>query len=64
MSAREWCILTHYNGAGGCPTNYFNGVSTYMPIEFKGGTVPWVYHHNSQTYVPAVMRDRNLPEVE
>lgn len=68
LSLKEWAVLTYYNGGGGCPTQKVNGVKFYMAIEFVPATrnseARWDVHHNSNRYVPAVIRDGSSLETE
>jgi len=64
VSAEMWCVLTFYNGAGGCPVRILDGVARRTPIEFDPATTNWLLYVNSQNYVHVTVSDRNQPETE
>ena len=65
ISARQWSIMTLYNGAGGTHPLPFPGQENYRtPIHFDPVTTNWVLFTNSKDYVPVVFGDANATEVE
>lgn len=64
VSIEVWAVLTFYNGAAGCPSIRLAGVDRLVPFEFNPVTTNWVFHNNSQNYVPNVLADRNSQEDE
>ena len=65
ISARQWAIMTLYNGAGGTHPLPFPGQEQYStPIHFDPVTTNWILYTNSKNYVPVVFGDTNATEVE
>lgn len=65
ISARQWTIMTLYNGAGGTHPLPFPGQEQYStPIHFDPVTTNWILYTNSRNYVPVVFGDVNVTEVE
>ncbi len=65
MSARQWAIMTLYNGTGGTHEIPFSGQENYhTPIHFDPVTTNWVLFTNNQNYVPKVVSDSSKIEVE
>lgn len=55
VSAKQWSIMTLYNGAAGCGENIvINGVTNATPIYFRRGR--WELRDNVRSYVPNVLR--------
>ena len=65
VSAEMWGVLTLYNGKGGIPyqTIGIHG-NQRSPLEFDPVTTNWIFHTNSNDYVPKVVRDRMRRETE
>lgn len=65
ISARQWSIMTLYNGTRGTRQLPFPGQENYStPIHFDPVTTNWVLYTNSNNYVPVVYEDANSAEVE
>jgi len=65
ISARQWSIMTLYNGAQGTHPLPFPGQENYStPIHFDPVATNWVLYTNSKDYVPVVYGDANETEVE
>lgn len=65
ISARQWSIMTLYNGSGGTHQLPFPGQENYStPIHFDPVTTNWVLYTNSKNYVPVVYGDAEATEVE
>ena len=65
ISARQWSIMTLYNGAGGTHQLPFPGQENYStPIHFDPVTTNWVLYTNRKNYVPVVYGDAEATEVE
>ena len=65
ISARQWSIMTLYNGAKGTHPLPFPGQENYStPIHFDPIATNWVLYTNSKDYVPVVYGDANETEVE
>ena len=65
LNAREWSIMTLYNGSGGCPRLNIPGrPRNGSPIHFDPITSRWILYTNSNNYVPKVMAESNAEEVD
>ena len=65
ISAKQWSIMTLYNGAGGThPFPFANKPKEHTPIHFDPVSTNWFLYTNSNNYVPAVLGDANTTEVE
>ena len=65
MSARQWTIMTLYNGAKGTHDLNFPGHDyEHTPIHFDAATTNWVLYTNANNYVPKVVNDSGLQETE
>lgn len=65
FTAKEWTIITLYNGAGGTP--YLSAIGhprERSPIHFDPRTSSWKLYTNDKNYAPMVYDRRNLEEVE
>jgi len=61
LTARQWAIITLYNGAGGShPLPFIEHERESTPIHFDPATTNWVLYTNVNDYVPSVLRDRNI----
>ena len=65
IPARQWAIMTLYNGAMGTHPLPFPGQGDYStPIHFDPVSTNWVLYTNINNYVPVVFGDANAMEVE
>lgn len=65
ISARQWAIMTLYNGAGGThPIPFAGHARENTPIHFDPVTTNWILYTNSQDYVPKVLGDSDVTKVE
>ena len=65
LNAREWSIMTLYNGSGGCPRLHIPGrPRNGSPIHFDPITSRWILYTDSNNYVPKVMAESNAEEVD
>ena len=65
ISAKQWSIMTLYNGAGGTHPLPFPGHDREnTPIHFDPVTTNWYLFTNSNNYVPVVFGDSVATEVE
>ena len=65
ISAKQWSIMTLYNGAGGTHPLPFPGHDReHTPIHFDPVTTNWYLFTNSNNYVPVVFGDSVATEVE
>ena len=65
MTARQWAIMTLYNGAGGTYPLPFEGRERERtPIHFDHTTSKWILYTNQNNYVPVVLDGANSVEVE
>ena len=65
ITARQWSIMTFYNGAGGCPYLPFQGHDDEpSPIHFDPVTTNWVLYTNVHDYVPTVLSDSMFQDLE
>lgn len=65
LTAREWSIMTLYNGSGGCPRLNIPGrPRNRSPIHFDPRTSRWILYTNMNNYVPKVMAESGAEEVD
>ena len=65
LSAKEWSVITLYNGAGGTPYLPFEGhTMERSPIHFDPVSTNWLLFTNSNDYCPTVVGGRAELEVE
>ena len=68
VTAREWGIITCYNGTGGCPriAELGNGddAGPQVPVVFHPETGTWTLHENKNRYVSAVFTNTISRTVE
>ena len=65
LSAKEWSVITLYNGAGGTPYLPFEGhTRERSPIHFDPVSTNWLLFTNSNDYCPTVVVGRAEMEVE
>ena len=55
VTAREWGIMTCYNGRGGCPQKTVGRHTFLCPVEFVPETGRWILHKNTNDYVTVMM---------
>ncbi len=55
VTAREWGIMTCYNGTMGCPRETAGGYTFFPPVIFHPATGTWTLHKNTNDYVTVVM---------
>ncbi len=55
VTAREWGIMTCYNGRGGCPQKTAGRHTFLSPVEFVPETGRWILHKNTNDYVTVMM---------
>ena len=55
VTAREWGIITCYNGRGGCPQKTVGRHTFLCPVEFVPETGRWILHKNTNDYVTVMM---------
>ena len=65
VSARQWSIMTLYNGTRGAhPLPFAGHEGERTPIHFDPATTNWILYTNSNDYVPTVLADSSTTEVE
>jgi hypothetical protein len=65
VTARQWAIMTLYNGAGGTYQLPFIGHERERtPIHFDPSTSQWIFYTNQNNYVPIVLGGANNEEIE
>ena len=63
ISARQWVVMTLYNGAEGTyPLPFADHANESTPIHFDPETSQWSLYNNSRNYVPRVFEDCNAQE--
>ena len=63
--ARQWSIMTLYNGAAGCqPLTVLDRPRERSPIFFDPTTSSWHLSTNENDYAPRVIEDSELEETD
>ncbi len=64
ITARQWGLLTLYNGATDCGWVMVNGHRFQSPVHFDPVTTNWVFRANSNNYVPKVFESKKVKPTE
>ena len=60
VTARDWSIMTLYNGTSGLESRVVSGHTIYPPVHFDSTNGRWLFSPNANDYVRKVIQDANV----